>query len=670
MRLSLISPLTTGLSPQEARDSEYGDAPLGVLTLASVARAQKHDVKVFDLDHLSRVLKPASFLSDTADLISATDSEVYGLGTICSSYPLTLRLAHEIHRRKPRSCIVLGGPQASVTDVEVVKTVPEIDYVVRGEAENIFPALLGAIQSGLVPASVPGITYRDGDRIYRAPDAQLILDLDVIPDPAWDLDVLFLKRPGPSVEMGRGCPFACEFCSTNDFFRRKFRMKSPGRVLAQMIEMERMFGAREFSLVHDMFTVDRRRVVAFCEEMEKSGRNYQWSCSARTDCVDRELLDKMHEAGCTTVFFGVESGSQRLQKSMQKHLDVAEARSVVQYVETIEMRSTVSLIIGFPDETAEDLRDTADMFLFAARQPRAEKHIQLLGALARTPITIRHRDALTLDLTQDCWSGDPEDLEWIRSFPDLFINFYSLPTLLPRQYLRELQWFLKSGIFRFNWLLQALHREGGNICSMFDRFYSPGLPRTPEWYRSPCFEQEFFDFVDAISVETQFAVSRILSDYYRKLAHAKPAPAWIKTKEYAYADGAIVLLPAGAVLIDAEGDVLAIIEALREESALPNAFSPAAVLVESLEDGSQILTGIDPFQGQILSFCDGNRAIDVGARAKAAGLAPDGLPDGTVAQILLDSLNASGWVRLVNPGDPLYSFETIKTVVHGTQPPC
>ena len=670
MRLSLISPLTTGLSPQEARDSEYGDAPLGVLTLASVARAHRHDVRVFDLDHLSRVLGVKSFLSDSADLICDTDSEVYGLGTICSSYPLALRLAREIHRRKPSSRIVLGGPQASVTDVDVVKAVREIDYVVRGEAENIFPALLSAIQSGSVPTGVPGITYRNGDRIYRTPDAQVILDLDVIPDPAWDLDVLFLQRPEPSVEMGRGCPFACEFCSTNDFFRRKFRMKSPGRVLAQMIEMERQFGARQFALVHDMFTVDRRRVVAFCEEMENSGRNYRWSCSARTDCVDRELLEKMHQAGCTKVFFGVESGSQRLQKSMQKHLDVAEARSVVDYVETIEMRSTVSLIIGFPDETAEDLRDTADMFLFAARLPRAEKHIQLLGALARTPITIRHRDALTLDLTQDCWSGDLEDLEWIRRYPDLFINFYSLPTLLPRQHLRELQWFLKSGIFRCNWLLQTLHREGGNICSVFDRFYSPDKPRTPEWYRSPRFEEELLDFADALSVESHFVASGILSDYYRQLAHAKPAPAWIKNTEYAYSDEAIVLLPAGAVLIHAQGDVLAIIEALREGATLPAESSPTTVLVESLEDGSHMLTGIDCFQAQILSFCDGHRAIEIGARAKAAGLAPDALPDGTVAQILLDSLNASGWVRLVNAADPLYSFETIKTVVHGTQPPC
>ena len=74
MRLSLISPLTTGLSPQEARDSEYGDAPLGVLTLASVARAHRHDVRVFDLDHLSRVLPVKSFLGDSADLICDTDS--------------------------------------------------------------------------------------------------------------------------------------------------------------------------------------------------------------------------------------------------------------------------------------------------------------------------------------------------------------------------------------------------------------------------------------------------------------------------------------------------------------------------------------------------------------------------------------------------------------------
>src|SRR3954454_10488432 len=232
MRLSLISPLTNGLSPQEARDSEYGDAPLGILTLASVARTHHHEVSVFDLDHLSRVVEPGSFLRDAADLICDIETDVYGLGTICSSYPLTVRLAREIRRRHSKARILLGGPQATVTDVDVMKAVAEIDCVVRGEAEHILPALLSVIGRGLNLGSVPGITYRDRDRICRTPDAQVILDLDAIPDPAWDLDCLFLKRPEPSVEIGRGCPFACEFCSTNDFFRRQFRMKTSARVLA------------------------------------------------------------------------------------------------------------------------------------------------------------------------------------------------------------------------------------------------------------------------------------------------------------------------------------------------------------------------------------------------------------------------------------------------------
>ena len=90
------------------------------------------------------------------------------------------------------------------------------------------------------------------------------------------------------LELGRGCPFACKFCSTNDFFRRNFRLKSPGQVIAQMRALHRLYGHTSFELIHDMFTVNRKRVVAFCEAMVASGEKFQWYCSARTDSVDDE----------------------------------------------------------------------------------------------------------------------------------------------------------------------------------------------------------------------------------------------------------------------------------------------------------------------------------------------------------------------------------------------
>src|SRR5262249_2468707 len=99
-----------------------------------------------------------------------------------------------------------------------------------------------------------------------------------------------------SVEAGRGCPFQCTFCSTASFFGRKYRLKSPEKLCEELDFLHAEYGLGHFSLTHDLFTVDRRKVIAFCREV--AGRGYSWDCSARTDCVDEELLALMSEAGC------------------------------------------------------------------------------------------------------------------------------------------------------------------------------------------------------------------------------------------------------------------------------------------------------------------------------------------------------------------------------------
>ena len=153
---------------------------------------------------------------------------------------------------------------------------------------------------------------------------------------------------GASLELGRGCPFACTFCSTNDFFRRNFRLRTPERVIADMRTIAAKYGIRSFALVHDMFTVDRRKVAGFCDAMIASGEGFQWSCSARTDCVDEQLLALMASAGCRGIFYGIEAGSVRMQKIIDKHLDPARAEEVIDLTEQLGMRTTVSLITGFP----------------------------------------------------------------------------------------------------------------------------------------------------------------------------------------------------------------------------------------------------------------------------------------------------------------------------------
>ena len=307
------------------------------------------------------------FCREVANRLDDIEFDILGLGTICSSYPLTIRIAHEVKSRKPKSIIIVGGPQASVTDVPTLEAFGAIDYVVRGEAEETFPRLLDGLNGEGPIDKIAGITYRNMGAVVRRPNAPVIENLDALPFPAFHLFPNVEQCKYLPLELGRGCPFACRFCSTNDFFRRKFRLKSPATMLSQMRAVQAQYGIQTFELIHDMFTVDRKRVSAFCEELLGSGEHFYWSCSARTDCIDEDLIDLMHRAGCRGIFFGIESGSPRMQKIINKRLDLDEARRMIDASNRFGIRTAVSLISGFPEEQPEDLHDTIEFYADSLR---------------------------------------------------------------------------------------------------------------------------------------------------------------------------------------------------------------------------------------------------------------------------------------------------------------
>jgi biotin synthase-like enzyme len=345
--------------------------------------------------------------------------------------------------------------------------------------------------------------------VHRNPDAPLLLDLDEIPSPAYHLtgELRGLRRA--SLELGRGCPFACTFCSTNDYFRRKFRLRSPERVLNEMRKIEVEYGIRDFDLVHDMFTVDARRVRSFCRALIESGEGYTWSCSARTDSVDEELIELMAEAGCIGMFFGVETGSERMQKIIDKHLDTRRAHEIIDITERAGISTTISLITGFPQETWDDLRDTMGMFMHSARAPRSRPQLNLLAPLANTPLHLKYKNEMTLDLLCSDMSHqgrtqNPEDMKLIQKYPEIFPNFYLLPTPhLDRALLLELREFALMATARFRWLLGAVDQATTGVLDIFldweqkRQALYPSLvgSQMRHYYRTPQFRLEFTTFL-------------------------------------------------------------------------------------------------------------------------------------------------------------------------------
>lgn len=403
----------------------------------------------------------AGFVDHIADLATRSNADLYGFSSICSTYPLSLRIAAAIKALRPWAVILFGGPQASVVDVETLRAFPCVDYILRGEVEQTLPLFLAELTGDFHFDRVGGLTWRDGCRIERSGNAPVIEDLDQLLSPAYHLSSYLRQASAASVELGRGCPFSCTFCSTNDFFRRNFRLRSPARVLGEMRSIFAQYGIRHFELVHDMFTVDRKRVVRFCEEMLAAKEPFTWDCSARTDCVDEELLDLMARSGCRGIFFGIETGSRRMQRLIDKDLDPDRAEVILDLAQGLGLRTTASLITGFPQEQADDLRATVRLFLHSARCGLSQPQLNLLAPLAGTPLYSKHRDELVLDdlcsdMSHQGLTQDPDDLDLIRRFPAIFPNFYLIPTPdLDRAELFELREFFTAAVDQLRWLLCA-----------------------------------------------------------------------------------------------------------------------------------------------------------------------------------------------------------------------
>lgn len=616
-------------------ESASTEPQLGILSLAAVLQNRGDALRILNLNRiyyeharLTRESGSDDFAQVAAFQIGAQEAEVYGFSSICSSYPLTLRIARAVKALRPTSRILLGGPQASVVDVPTVTAFPFVDFVLRGEAEASLPALIDQLHGEQRFDQVGGLTYRVGNEPRRNPSAKLIEDLDALPPPAYDMTQELLGATTAALELGRGCPYACSFCSTNDFFRRNFRLRSPQVMVRDMRWIAEKYGIRSFELVHDMFTVDRRRVAAFCEAMIASGENFTWSCSARTDCVDKVLLEMMARAGCRSIFYGVEAGSARMQKIISKGLDPQRAKQVIDDTEGLGIRTTVSLITGFPEESWEDLWQTVQIYMHSARWPNSSPQLNILAPLAETPIHSRHRPTLVLDelcsdMSHQGCRQNQADLSLIREYPDIFPNFYLLPLEhLDRNCLLELREFMLNALSHFRWLIvaidQSTHGIGGFFCEWrkYRLNLRPGLHGLDlrQYYHTLRFCNDFRSFVRQHSIVEDTAVRTMLDfedamqDSILHDPSVKPAGSLLAPGCQLWWSDIPVKKP-GTTMIEFPGDIQMLIQELKRESGPASSNAGRFYLSREVSPGIHKIEQITEWLASVLRASDGRRNL-------------------------------------------------------------
>ncbi|ABC34219.1 B12 binding domain protein [Burkholderia thailandensis USAMRU Malaysia  len=437
MKLLLVDNL---VMPEEGSLAYLDVHPhLGLLALAAVAEADGHRVQIYDPKRLIRdgtLAYDATLYERASQAILAARPDGVGFTALGCSFLFALNVAALLKRREPDLPVLLGGPHATMLHRQILERFPQFDIIVRYEADEILPAVLDCLPHRTFDV-IPGLSWRAtgrGSPLRFTDGKPKVEDLDLLPIASYDhYPVEELGLSMLRIEAGRGCPFACTFCSTAGFFQRSFRLKSAERLVRELDILHQRYRVSDFKLDHDMFTVNRRKVMEFCEAV--AGRDYRWRASARIDCVDEALLKKMADAGCVNLYFGVETGSERMQKLCKKRLDLQRVEPILAAADSFGIETTASFITGYPEETGEDQDDTLDMIGRCARRASCLTQLHMLAPEPGTPLF----DERGAEIAYDGCGGpyntrllSSSDERAVLGHPDIFQTYYHYPAALPR----------------------------------------------------------------------------------------------------------------------------------------------------------------------------------------------------------------------------------------------
>ena len=434
--------------------------PLGLGYLAAVLEKNQYEVDVIDC-------QASNFsYNDFKCELNKRQPNIVGITSTTRLYNSALVIARIAKEVCPDCFIVLGGSHATFWDEEALNECPQLDMIVRKEGENTFLELVQRLEAGKSVHDLLGTTVRKDGKIVKNPDRPYIEDLDSLPFPArhlWPLDELRKVEDVFYLTTTRGCIYWCEFCAAVRMFGRRYRMRSIKNVVDEIEYLHKTHCATQFTFCDDAFTVDKARTEELCDEIKKRGLNIKWNCGTRVDMVTKELLTKMRDTGCISVWFGVESGSQHVLDEMQKGISTDQTIKAVGWVRELGLKPAPNVLLGFPGETKESALRTIK---FTQKiSPDDVAYYNIATPLPGTPLYDRVKEKGWLKSTNfdeyDCKTPvfeTPElstkDLEEL--YAKAFRSFYLRPSFIFRMFLKRGRYGFTVSRIALSYLIQEI----------------------------------------------------------------------------------------------------------------------------------------------------------------------------------------------------------------------
>ena len=360
MKILLINPpssnlILTNLPEEIAQEDPM--PPLGLMYIAAyLEKYTNHEIKILDclIEKINH--------EQLKEKIKQEKPNVVGITTLTFTLIDVLRTAKTVKEINQDTKVILGGPHVNIYPEETLNF-PEIDFLVLGEGEKPVKDLLDNLNQTEKLREFKGIAFKNENKIINPGPRELIQNLDELPFPSRNLipnkkysSVLSENNPVTTLFSSRGCPFRCTFCN-RAHLGKTFRARSAKNVVDEMEECKKI-GIGEIFIYDDTFTINRQRVLDICSEIKKRNLKIYWDVRARVDTVDEEVLNQMKNTGCQRIHYGVEAGTEKILKVLNKGITLEQIEKTFKLTRKIGVQTLAYFMIGSPRETKKDIMET------------------------------------------------------------------------------------------------------------------------------------------------------------------------------------------------------------------------------------------------------------------------------------------------------------------------
>ncbi|MGD9210655.1 MAG: radical SAM protein [Desulfobacteraceae bacterium] len=347
MKIALISP------PYPLEESP--SPPLGLCYVAAACEAA--GAQVILIDYIVEKYTPEKL----AVALNAFQPHVVGITSVTMNFYQAIKIIQDVKHMHPEIITMMGGPHVTFDIENTLKRYSELDLIVYGESEATLLELIPRLSAPYHNwENIRGIAFRRGYDVMVTPKRPLIDHIDELCLPSRHL--LPMSRYQAlgfpvTIITSRGCPNRCIFCLGRRMVGHKARFRDP-KLVVDEIEDILDYGITRINIADDLFTANKRRVKALCDEIIRRRVNFGWSAFARVNTVDLEMLTNMKSAGCDTISYGIESGNPEILKRVKKGITLNQTKNAVMWSKQAGLRTHASFMVGLPGESRETLNRT------------------------------------------------------------------------------------------------------------------------------------------------------------------------------------------------------------------------------------------------------------------------------------------------------------------------